>query len=70
LVRVAGRIVGVHSLSSGVPIKQDGFEAEDAGLRGKQAYSEWAFTYPADLLLRAEASQPPAAAASAASSPG
>ena len=73
LVRVAGRIVGVHSLSSGVPIKQDGFEAEDVGLRGKQAYSEWAFTYPADLLLRGEAPQPPAAAASAApaaSSPG
>jgi hypothetical protein len=71
LVRVAGRIVGVHSLSSRTPIKQDGFEAEDAGLRGKRAYSDWAFTYPADLLLRAEeVPQPPAAAASAASQPG
>jgi len=70
LVRVAGRIVGVHSLSSGVPIKQDGFEAEDAGFRGKQAYSDWAFTYPADLLLRAAAPQPPAAAASASAASG
>lgn len=67
LVRVAGRIVGVYSLSSGVPIKQDGFEAEDAGLRGKQAYSDWAFTYPADLIVREGAAVAPAAPASAAS---
>jgi hypothetical protein len=52
LIKVAGRIVGVHSLSEGRPIKQDGFEAEDMGLRGKEKYSEWLFVYPPDLLLQ------------------
>jgi type II secretory pathway pseudopilin PulG len=52
LVKVGGRIVGVHSLSEGRPIKQDGFEAEDMGLRGKDKYSEWLFVYPSDLLLQ------------------
>lgn len=55
LVRVGGRIVGVHSLSDKVPIKQDGFEAEDMNLRGKQKYAEWAFVYPFDLMLKIEA---------------
>jgi type II secretory pathway pseudopilin PulG len=67
LVRVAGRVVGVHSLSDQVPIKQDGFEPEDASFAGKQAYREWVFTYPADLLLRGDAALAPAAPASAAS---
>jgi Tfp pilus assembly protein PilE len=67
LLVVGGRIVGVHSLSDKVPIKQDHFEAEDMGFRGKQKYSDWVFTYPSDLLLRQEAnaagSAPPAASA-------
>jgi hypothetical protein len=54
-LRVAGRIVGIYSLSGKTPIKQDHFEAEDMALRQKQKYSEWVFTYPADLLLRPEA---------------
>lgn len=47
-----GRIVGVHSLSEKKPIKQDNFEASDASFRNKTKYSEWVFTYPADLLLK------------------
>lgn len=45
LVKVEGRIVGVHSLSNKMPIKQDGFEAEDINFRGKQRYAEWTFVY-------------------------
>lgn len=52
VIRVAGRIVGVYSLSQRVPIKQDHFEPDDTGFRGKQKYSDWQFTYPNDLMLR------------------
>ena len=55
LVIVAGRIAGVHSLSEAVPIKQDAFPPEFAGLRGKQKYSEWQFVYPYDLAPAAPA---------------
>lgn len=51
-VLVNGKIVGVHSLSEGKPIKQDNFEANESGFRGKEKYSEWAFTWPPDLLLK------------------
>lgn len=57
LVRVGGRIVGIHSLSEDTPVKIDNFDAEDMSFRGKKKYSEWVFTYPADLLLR-DPSQP------------
>ncbi len=50
LVRVGGRIVGVHSLSEKIPIKQDGFEAEEERFKGKQKYSEWLFVYPGDFI--------------------
>jgi type II secretory pathway pseudopilin PulG len=43
LVQVAGRIVGVHSLSTAVPIKQAGFESEDQTFSGAQSYAEWVF---------------------------
>jgi hypothetical protein len=55
LIRLGGRIVGVHSLSEKTPIKQDGFETEEMSLRGKQKYAEWVFVYPPDLLLQIEA---------------
>jgi hypothetical protein len=45
LVRVGGRIVGVHSLSNKVPIKQDGFDLEDMSFRGKPEVSGWVFAY-------------------------
>jgi hypothetical protein len=64
LVRVGGRIVGVHSLSEQTPIKQDHFEAEEADFRGKAKYSDWVFVYPADLLTRPPVAASPAAAAS------
>ena len=66
LKRIGGRIVGVYSLSARQPIKQDNFEADDMAFRGKEKYSDWVFTYPADLLLRGEgAAGNPAGAASA-----
>lgn len=55
LVKVGGRIVGVHSLSDAKPIKLEGFEAEEMGLRNKNKYSEWLFVYPSDLMLQLEA---------------
>lgn len=54
MLRTGGRIVGMHSLSGRTPIKQDHFEADDIGLRAKEKYSDWVFTYPPDLLLRAD----------------
>lgn len=56
LVRVGGRIVGVHSLSDKRPIKQDNFEPSAIAFRGKERVSEWVFTYPSDLLLRQDSS--------------
>lgn len=50
LYKVGGRVAGVYSLSEKEPIKQDGFEADDASFRGKAKYSEWIFAYPADTL--------------------
>jgi len=50
LVMREGRIVGVHSLSGQTPIKQDNFNDDDAGLRLKQRYADWLFTYPPDLF--------------------
>jgi hypothetical protein len=61
LVRIGGRIVGMHSLSSKMPIKQDGFSPEHIMLRGKQKYSEWLFVYPPDLLPNAPAGTDPQA---------
>ncbi|MBJ7309618.1 type II secretion system protein [Rugamonas sp. CCM 8940] len=51
LVLQQGRIVGVHSLSDKVPLKQDNFDEDDAAaLRRKTRYADWLFTYPADLF--------------------
>lgn len=50
LVLLGGRIVGVHSLSQQKPIKQDNFDDDDAGLRLKQRYADWVFTYPPELF--------------------
>jgi hypothetical protein len=51
LVRLNGRIVGVHSLSEQEPIKQDGFTPEHRALKGKKKYAEWLFVYPPELLI-------------------
>jgi len=59
LIRIGGRIVGIHSLSEQTPIKQDGFEADFAPFRGKRHYTEWIFTYPSDALILIESGIPP-----------
>lgn len=50
-VRVAGRLVGVHSLSNQVPIKRAFTEPDELQFNGKAKYSDWFFTYPSDLLV-------------------
>lgn len=50
-VLIQGRIVGVHSLSEKTPIKQDNFDDSEAAFRHKPKYSDWVFTYPADLFV-------------------
>ncbi|MES2742573.1 MAG: type II secretion system protein [Pseudomonadota bacterium] len=66
-VLAEGRIVGVRSLSQQLPIKQDHFDDNDAGLRAKARYADWLFTYPADLFTpQAEGGAPPTAAAASA----
>lgn len=55
LVRVNGRIVGVHSKSDDRPMKVAGFDLAESSFQGKEKYKEWVFTYPHDLLLRPEA---------------
>ncbi|WKB55268.1 type II secretion system protein [Eleftheria terrae] len=51
-VRLNGRLVGLHSLSTRTPIKQDRFEPDDMSFRNARKISDWVFTYPPDLLLR------------------
>lgn len=68
LVRVGGRIVGVHSLSVAQPIRQDGFDDEDAGFKGAARYRDWVFLYPADRTLLPDGTPAPAASAALAAS--
>lgn len=56
VIRVGGRIVGVHSLSREEPFKKAGFSLTESSFGGRERYSEWVFTYPPDLMLRAETS--------------
>ncbi|MCD9026851.1 type II secretion system GspH family protein [Luteimonas sp. BDR2-5] len=44
LVRLNGRIVGIHSLSSREPVKLAGFDLEEADFEGARHYHEWRFT--------------------------
>jgi type II secretory pathway pseudopilin PulG len=52
VVQLAGRIVGVHSLSDATPLKQKNFDPDDAGFEGKDKYSAWIFTWPAQQILQ------------------
>lgn len=61
LVLQGGRIVGLFSPSPLPPIKQDGFEPDDAAFKGARSYRQWVFTYP----VAGAASAPSAAPASA-----
>ena len=63
MLKVNGRIVGIHSLSDREPLKQDGFyRIDDRTLRHKSKYSEWIFSDPPDLSqtepTQAEGPQP------------
>lgn len=56
LIKVGGRIVGVHSLSAKKPLKQGGF-ADDMNFSGANAYAEWRFVHaPADAVSGSGAS--------------
>lgn len=50
LLRVGGRIVGVHSLSEAEPIKQAGFDDDDQLFAQSKRYRDWVFTHPPTLL--------------------
>ena len=43
-VRVGGRIVGIHSLSTEVPLKKEGFELEYQHFRNAKSYGDWVFS--------------------------
>jgi type II secretory pathway pseudopilin PulG len=45
LVTAGGRIVGVHSLSAGRPIKSGNFAEADRDFASKTSYTEWRFTF-------------------------
>lgn len=51
IVRVGGRIVGVHSLSQQPTIKRKNFDLDDVAFESAERYEEWVFTYPPQLLL-------------------
>ena len=61
LIRAGGRIVGVYSLSVAQPMRQDGFDDDDANFKGASRYRDWVFLHPAGRSLL------PAGAAAAAS---
>ncbi|WP_418119363.1 hypothetical protein [Variovorax sp. 350MFTsu5.1] len=54
LVQVSGRIVGIHSLSTAVPIKQAGFESDEQAFTGAQSYAEWIFSPLAQMPVPPE----------------
>ena len=43
VLRVGGRIAGVHSLSAKEPVKQAGFAQDNEHFNGKTAYRDWTF---------------------------
>lgn len=55
LLVVGGRIVGIHSLSTERPLKQDGFDPEWGSFRSAERYSEWVFSYPDSAYNRLNA---------------
>ncbi len=52
LYMLAGKVVGVHSLSAERPIKVAKFEPTEASFEGREKYSDWVFCHPPDLLLK------------------
>jgi hypothetical protein len=50
-VRVEGRIVGVYSLSTSLPQKQGGFNADDADFANAKTYQDWKFVHAPHGLI-------------------
>jgi len=59
LVRVQGRIVGLHSRSGRAPLKQRGFDADLAGFAGAQRISDWRFMAGSGAAESGTPSAPP-----------
>lgn len=55
-----GGISAVHSRSTGRPLKQSGFSADDRELENADSYAQWRFGYPTESAVpsAASASQP------------
>lgn len=47
-----GGIMGVHSLSNGLPIKTAGFGYRDALFEGASRYSDWVFAYNPQVVVK------------------
>ncbi len=60
LVRIAGRIVGVHSLSEQAPLKQANFDLADAAFEGSTRYSDWVFRHTPEPASAETLVPPPA----------
>lgn len=45
LIKYGDRIIGVHSLSEGKPLKTANFAPEDEAFNGSGAYTDWQFSY-------------------------
>ena len=67
LIRAGGRIVGVYSLSVAQPMRQDGFDDDDANFKGASRYRDWVFLHPAGRSLLPAGAAAAASAASASS---
>jgi len=51
VVAPTGGIMGVYSLSTAVPIKQDGFSIEEADFSGARQYQDWKFVYTPPSII-------------------
>ena len=67
LIRAGGRIVGVYSRSVAQPMRQDGFDDDDANFKGASRYRDWVFLHPAGRSLLPAGAAAAASAASASS---
>lgn len=52
VVRVAGRIAGIYSLSQDAPMKKARFDLTETSFEGREKYTEWQFVYPQNLLIK------------------
>lgn len=51
LLTVGGRITGVYSQATSRPLKQGGFDPEEAGFANAKQYKDWVFAYQAPGLI-------------------